>query len=427
MNTTSDAPAPIAARIADPQAYADGEQLHEDFRWLRSNLPVSRAVVDKFDPFWVITKHADISEISRQHAIFHNGERPTVLTDQVSLATVRKLTGMPHLVRSLVQMDAPDHPKYRALTQTWFTNANLKKLEQRIRSIARAQIERMVASGGRCDFVHDVALMYPLRVIMEILGVPPEDEQRMLMLTQQLFGSQDPELNRSRQQLVDMEQAALQLQSVIADFSDYFRKLTLARRAEPRDDVATVIANGQIDGQPISEFEAMSYYIIIAAAGHDTTSSSTSGAMWALCEQPGELAKLRADPALIPGLVEEAVRWTVPVQHFMRTAMQDYELRGTKISAGDWLMLCYLSGNRDEEVFDEPFRFRSDRNPNKQISYGIGAHACLGQHLARMEMRILFEELIPKLASVELTGVPRRSASSFVGGPKNLPISFVLA
>jgi cytochrome P450 len=426
MNTTSDAPAPIAARIADPQAYAEGEQLQQDFCWLRAHQPVSRAVVDKFDPFWVITKHADISEISRQNALFHNGERPSVLSDQVSIATVRRLTGMPHLVRSLVQMDAPDHPKYRALTQAWFTNANLKKLEHRIRSIAQSQIARMMASGGRCDFVHDVALTYPLRVIMEILGVPPEDEPRMLMLTQQLFGSQDPELNRSRQQILDMEKAALQLQSVVADFSDYFRQLTLARRAEPRDDVATVIANGQIDGQPISELEAMSYYIIIAAAGHDTTSSSTSGAMWALCEQPGELAKLRANPALIPGLVEEAVRWTVPVQHFMRTAMQDYELRGTRISAGDWLMLCYLSGNRDEEVFEEPFRFRSDRNPNKQISYGIGAHACLGQHLARMEMRILFEELIPKLASVELAGVPRRSASNFVGGPKNLPISFVL-
>jgi cytochrome P450 len=322
-------------------------------------------------------------------------------------------------------MDAPDHPKYRALTQTWFTNANLKKLEQRIRGIARSHVERMLASGGQCDFVRDVAATYPLRVIMEILGVPPEDEPRMLMLTQQLFGSQDPELNRTRQGVLGMEELARQLHAVVADFSDYFRKLTLARRSEPRDDVATVIANGQIDGRPIEDFEAMSYYIIIATAGHDTTSASTSGAMWALCEQPGELAKLRDDPALIPGLVEEAVRWTVPVQHFMRTAMQDYPLRDVVIRAGDWLMLCYLSGNRDEEVFEEPDRFRSDRNPNKHISYGTGAHACLGQHLARMEMRILFEELIPRLAAVELAGTPRRSASNFVSGPKTLPIRFV--
>ena len=307
---------------------------------------------------------------------------------------------MPHLVRSLVQMDAPDHPKYRALTQQWFTNQSMRKLEERIRAIARAQVASMIERGGECDFVRDVAVMYPLHVIMEILGVPREDEQRMLMLTQQLFGSQDPELNRSRQVVLDMAEMVQQLQAVVADFSEYFRKLTESRRAQPRDDVATVIANAQIDGRPISDFEAMGYYIIIAAAGHDTTSSSTCGAMWALCEQPGELEKLRANPSLIPGLVEEAFRWTVPVQHFMRTAMEDYTLRGVPIAKGDWLMLCYLSGNRDEEVFEAPFTFRSDRSPNKHISFGTGAHACLGQHLARLEMRILFEELIPKLKSV---------------------------
>jgi cytochrome P450 len=418
-------PAHIAANLVDPLAYCD-RGLHNDFAWLRAHLPVSRAEVNGFDPFWVVTKHADIAEISRQNALFHNGDRPTVLTDKASEAFVRSVTGMPHLVRSLVQMDAPDHPKYRSLTQQWFTHQSVKKLEERIRGLARAQVEMMIALGGHCDFVCDVAVMYPLQVIMEILGVPHEDEQRMLLLTQQLFGSQDPELNRSRQVVLDLAEMLQQLQAVVADFSEYFGKLTAARRAQPRDDVATVIANAQIDGRPISDFEAMGYYIIIAAAGHDTTSSSTSGAMWALCEQPGELDKLRANPALIPGLVEEAVRWTVPVQHFMRTAMQDYELRGCRIAAGDWLMLCYLSGNRDEEVFDAPFTFRSDRSPNKHISFGTGAHACLGQHLARLEMRILFEELIPRLRTVELTGEPRRSASTFVGGPKTLPIRFTL-
>jgi cytochrome P450 len=418
-------PPHIAANLVDPLAYCE-HGLHNDFTWLRANLPVSRAEVNGFDPFWVITRHADIAEISRQNALFHNGDRPTVLTDKASEAFVRKLTGMPHLVRSLVQMDAPDHPKYRSLTQQWFTHQSVKKLEERIRALARAQVEKMIAQGGHCDFVRDVAATYPLQVIMEILGVPHEDEQRMLVLTQQLFGSQDPELNRSRQVVLDLAEMLQQLQAVVVDFSEYFRKLTEARRAQPRDDVATVIANAQIDGRPISDFEAMGYYIIIAAAGHDTTSSSTSGAMWALCEQPGELDKLRGNPALIPGLVEEAVRWTVPVQHFMRTAMQDYELRGCKIAAGDWLMLCYLSGNRDEEVFDAPFTFRSDRNPNRHISFGTGAHACLGQHLARLEMRILFEELIPRLRTVELTGEPRRSASTFVGGPKTLPIRFTL-
>ena len=418
-------PAHIAARLVDPHSYAEARGLHSDFAWLRANLPVSRAEVSGFEPFWVVTKHADIAEISRQNTLFHNGDRAAVLTDRASEAFVRQLTGMPHLVRNLVTMDAPEHPKYRALTQQWFTNQSVRKLEERIRALARAQVQKMIART-QCDFVRDVAVTYPLQVIMEILGVPHEDEPRMLMLTQQLFGSQDPELNRTRQVVLDLSQAMQQLQAVVEDFSGYFRKLTAARRAQPRDDVATVIANAQIDGRPISDFEAMGYYIIIAAAGHDTTSSSTSGAMWALCEQPGELEKLRANPALIPGLVEEAVRWTVPVQHFMRTAMQDYELRGCRIAAGDWLMLCYLSGNRDEEVFEEPFTFRSDRNPNRHISFGTGAHACLGQHLARLEMRILFEELIPRLKTVELTGEPRRSASTFVSGPKTLPIRFTL-
>jgi cytochrome P450 len=416
-------PPQIAANLVNPVVYSDLQRLHEDFTWLRANLPISRAEVDGFDPFWVVTRHADVAEISRQNALFHNGDRPTVLTDRASEAFVRKLTGTPHLVRALVQMDAPDHPKYRALTQLWFTHQSLKKLEGRIRDIAKAQVAQMLEKGGECDFVRDVALHYPLHVIMEILGVPREDEPRMLLLTQQLFASQDPELNRTRQ-IVDLEQAVRQLQAVVADFSQYFRKLTEARRTDPREDVASVLANAQIDGRPISDFEAMSYYIIIAAAGHDTTSSSTSGAMWALCDQPGELAKLRANPGLIPGLVEEAVRWTVPVQHFMRTAMEDYTLRGANIAAGDWLMLCYLSATRDEEIFEAPFEFRSERSPNRHIAYGLGAHACLGQHLARMEMRILFEELIPKLKCVELAGEPRRSASTFVGGPKTLPIRF---
>ncbi|MGH8187701.1 MAG: cytochrome P450, partial [Steroidobacteraceae bacterium] len=331
-------PEHIAASLVNPLAYGEANKLHADFAWLRANRPVSLAQVEAFDPFWVITKHADIAEISRHNALFHNGDRPTVITDRASEAFVRKLTGMPHLVRSLVQMDAPDHPKYRALTQQWFTNQSVRKLEERIRNIARAQVAAMLERQGECDFVRDVAVSYPLHVIMEILGVPREDEARMLMLTQQLFGSQDPELNRSRQVLLDMAEMVKQLQAVVADFSAYFGKLTEARRKQPQDDVASVIANAQIDGRPISDFEAMGYYIIIAAAGHDTTSSSTCGAMWALCEQQGELDKLRGNPALIPGLVEEAIRWTVPVQHFMRTAMEDYTLRGVPIAKGDWLM-----------------------------------------------------------------------------------------
>ena len=420
-------PDEISWALVDPTAYA-GPRIHETYKWLRANNPLGVAdLAGHYDPFWVVTKHADILDISRQNALFHSGDRPTTLTSQAADAHVRKMTGgSPHLVRSLVQMDAPDHPKYRALTQAWFMPNNIKGLEARIRGIARGAVEKMLATGGECDFVRDVAMLYPLHVIMEILGVPAEDEPRMLMLTQELFGSADPDLGR-KVDVTDPMQMTEAIQAVLADFYRYFAKITAERRAHPRDDLATVIANSMLDGAPISEFEALSYYVIVATAGHDTTSSSTAGAMWALCENPGEFAQVKSDPARILGLVDEAVRWTTPVKHFMRSATSDTELRGRKIAKGDWLMLCYASGNRDEDVFPDPGIFRSDRSPNRHLSFGYGGHLCLGQHLAKMEMRILFEELLPRLSSVELAGEPRQSQAVFVNGPKRLPIRFAAA
>src|ERR1700744_5533440 len=349
-------PDEIAVTLVDPKAYGSGK-IHDSYTWLRANNPLGRAEVEGYDPFWVVTKHADILDVSRQNALFHNGDRATTLTNQKADAQVRKMTGgSPHLVRSLVQMDAPDHPKYRPLMQSWFLPQNIKSLDERIRRIARGAVERMLATGGAFDFVTEVAMGYPLHVIMEILGVPPEDEPRMLMLTQQLFGATDPEMARQLE-LDDPAKMMEIVQSVLMDFFNYFAKIRATRRDHPQDGLATVIANSKIDGQPISEFEALSYYVIVATAGHDTTSSSTAGAMWALAEDADELAKVKSDPALIPGLIDEAVRWTTPVKHFMRSATEDTELRGRKIAKGDWLMLCYASGNRDEEIFEDPFRF----------------------------------------------------------------------
>lgn len=421
-------PVEIAAEVVDPKAHADGARLHDAMRWIRANNPLGRAELEGFDPFWVVSKHADILEVSRQNSLFHSGDRQTTFTSQEADAKVRKLTGgSPHLVRSLVQMDEPDHMKYRALTQSWFMPQNLKSLEARIREIARGFVDRMADMGGECDFVEDVALHFPLHVIMEILGVPEADEARMLKLTQELFGASDSEMNREGSASMDADAGIQAIQAVLADFFMYFNAITEARRAHPTHDLATVIANGQINGEPISPFEAMSYYVIVATAGHDTTSSSTGGALWALCENPGELAKVKANPALIPGLVEESIRWTTPVRHFMRSATADTELRGRKIAEGDWLMLCYPSGNRDEEVFEDPFAFKVDRSPNKQLAFGYGAHLCLGQHLAKMEMRILWEELLPRLKKVELSGEARLSEGMFVNGPKRVPIRYEMA
>jgi hypothetical protein len=422
-------PDEIARTILTPKAYAEDTPVQDAFRWLRANAPLGRAEVEGVYPFWIVSKHADILEVSRQNDLFHSGDMSTTFTTIEGDRTVRKLTGgSPHLLRTLVQMDAPDHPKYRLLTQSWFLPQNIRSLEARIREIAREHVDRMAELGGECDFVRDVALTFPLRVIMEILGVPPEGEPRMLKLTQELFGAADPELNRSSREGGDGEGGGLgDLQAVIADFFMYFKAITDARKAQPGPDLATVIANGKIDGAPINDFEAMSYYVIVATAGHDTTSSSTAGAVWGMCEHPAAFAAVKADPSLIPGLVDEAIRWVTPVKHFMRSATADAQVRGQKIAKGDWLMLCYPSGNRDEEVFDEPDVFRPERKPNRHLAFGYGAHLCLGQHLAKMEMRILFEELMPRLKSLEFAGTPQRSEAAFVSGPKRLPIRYTMA
>jgi cytochrome P450 len=418
-------PDEIADVLVSPAAYAS-EELFDAYRWLRANNPLGVAEVEGYDPFWVVTKHADILEISRNNVRFPSAVTATTLMKQADIARARAITGTPHYVRSLVQMDEPDHMKYRLLTQAWFMPANIRKREADIRALAKQAVDAFIAQPGRCDFVKDVALNYPLRVVMNILGVPEADLPRMLRLTQELFGATDPDTQRFKDAL-DSEQYRQLLLAVVQDFTDYFEAITADRRAHALDDLATLLANAEIDGAPLPPFERTGYFTIVATAGHDTTSSSTAGAMWALATQPGLLERVKADPALIPALIEEAIRWTTPVKTFMRSAAEDTELRGRQIKANDWLMLCYASGNRDEEVFPNPDTFDIDRTPNRQLAFGNGAHLCLGQHLARLEMRILYEELLPRLKSVRLDGEPRYSESFFVNGLKTLPIAFELA
>ena len=429
MIDVMDVPDEIAAAVVTPSAYAEDKPVHDAFRWLRAHAPLAKVELDGLYPMWIVSKYADILEISRQNDLFRSGDRATTFTTIKGDEIVKGMTGgSPHLLRTLVQMDAPDHAKYRVLTQSWFLPQNIRRLEARIREIARDHVDRMAAMGGACDFVGDVALTFPLRVIMEILGVPPSDEPRMLKLTQELFGAADPELNRSRASTSGEGDGGLgDLQAVIADFFMYFKQITDDRKARPTEDLSTVIANSVINGAPINDFEAMGYYIIVATAGHDTTSSSTAGAVWGMCQFPEAFAKVKADPSLIPGLVDEAVRWITPVKHFMRSASADTEVRGEKIAKGDWLFLSYPSGNRDEDVFDDADTFRPERSPNKHLAFGYGAHLCLGQHLAKMEMRILFEELMPRLKTLAFAGDPTRSAGAFVGGPKRLPIRYTMA
>src|SRR5216684_1749386 len=411
--------------IASPKAYAKQKSLLAGLRWLRANLPLGRVESEDFDPFWLVTRHADISRIIRQHDLFHNGDRAHTLVPRASDDMARTLTGgSPHPIRTLVHMDEPDHSKYRRITQSWFTQQRVKSLEDRIRSIARASIDRMAERGSACDFVRDVAIHYPLQVLMQILGVPEEDEPRMLKLTQELFASEDEDLGHGEAAAGDPARHAKELFRLLGEFQAYFVPLMERRRASPAQDLASVIANAEVDGKPINHFEAVSYYVIVAAAGHDTTSSSISGGLWALCENDDAFRKLKADAGLIPRFVEEAIRWTTPVHHVMRTATADVELGEQRIARGDWLMLSLLSANRDEEVFDQPNRFRLDRDTSGNALFGLGVHTCLGQHLARLEIRIFFEELLSRLESVEIAGRPRRSASIFIGGPKTLPLRY---
>lgn len=412
--------------IVNPEVYAHMDQLDAAFARLRAEDPVAWCEPEAFRPFWAVTKHADIMEVSRQNKLFTNGERE-MLSYESAEERVYAQTGGPHLLKTLVQLDDPMHYKLRHLTQDWFMPHKVKTREDAIRTIAKEFVDRMEDMGGECDFQQDIALYYPLRIIMQILGVPVDDEPMMLKLTQEIFGAQDPDLMRDKELAGggNADKGLSSIQETLAQFFMYFTNITQDRRENPKDDVSTVIANGTVDGEPIGQLEAMSYYIIVAAAGHDTTSASTGGGVLGMLNNPAQLKKMMDDPkGMSRTAVDEAIRWTTPVKHFMRTAQDDYELRGRKILKGESLLLCYPSGNRDEEVFDDPFEFRVDRSPNKIISFGHGGHMCLGMHLARLEMQAIYEELFSRVKSIELAGDPTFIRANFVGGPKSIPVRY---
>lgn len=406
-------------KIAYPETYADEKELHNIFTFMRKNDPVSWVEPDQYRPFWAITKHEDIIEIEKQNELFINDPR-TTLMDIPTEDAIKEFTGGSHLlVRSLVHMDNPDHQLYRSLTQKWFAPPNLESLKKDIRNIAKEYVNKMVDHGNECDFAKDVAIFYPLRVIMSILGVPKEDEPRMLRLTQELFGGRDEDMIRD-------ESETSSESNTITDFFEYFTALTEDRRKNPTNDVSSVIANAQINNEQLGHLEAMSYYVIIATAGHDTTSSSTAGGILALIENPEQLSKLKNNPSLMTSAVEETIRWVTPVKNFFRTAAQNYDLKDRKIKKDDSILLCYPSGNRDEEIFDDPFQFKVDRSPNRHLAFGHGAHLCLGKYLAKIEMEIFYEELFKKIENIELNGEPEWVKASFVSGLKSLPIRYTL-
>lgn len=403
--------------FVDPSAYADEARFDAACALLREEDPVHWVEGDGlgFNGFWAIAKHADVFEIETRHQIFLNEPRPVLGTADDD----RRRAENGDLLRTLIHVDEPEHRKLRGVTSEWFLPKNLVKLDDKLNGLASRFVDRMLEFNGECDFARDVCMQMPLNVILSILGLPESDYGRMLTLTQELFGSADEDMRRGDD--------PAEIIQVLQDFFAYFTALTEARRAEPTGDLASVVANATIDGDPLTMMQTISYYVIAATAGHDTTASAMAGGMLALIENPEQLARLQADPSLMATAADEMIRWVTPVKHFMRTATEDYVLRGRTIKAGQSVLLSYPSANRDEEVFENPYMFDVGRSPNKHLSFGFGVHYCLGAMLARMELKALFNELVPRLRHVELAGEPALMKTVFVGGLKRLPIRFDLA
>jgi cytochrome P450 len=404
---------PAARVLADPQGYADESRLYESLAQLRQHAPVSWVDVEGYRPFWAITKHSDIMDIERQNDLFTNYPRPLLAITEADDALLRDLDAGTGL-RTLIHMDDPHHRDVRKIGADWFRPKVLKALKARCDELAKVWVDKMAEKGPELDFMTEIAVNYPLYIILTMLGLPDSDFPRMLKLTQEMFGGNDEEFQRGG----DVED----MLAVLMDFFNYFSALTASRRANPTEDLASAIANAKIDGEPLSDMDTLSYYVIVASAGHDTTSAGIAGGLRALLEHPDQLARLQNDMPLMPTAVEEMIRWVVPVKEFMRTAQQDTEIRGVPIRKGEAVYLAYTSANRDEDVFTNPEKFDIGRDPNKHLSFGYGVHFCLGASLARMEMNSFFSELIPRIKSIELAGEPELMATTFVGGLKHLPI-----
>jgi cytochrome P450 len=404
--------------LATPTAYTDEKALHEALTRCRRHSPVAWVHAEGYKPFWAITKHADVMDIERRNDLFTNEPRPLLqYSGMEDVLREQRSAGVG--LRTLIHMDGPHHRDMRKIGADWFRPKAMRDLKIRVDELARIYVDKMVEKGPECDFVQEVAVNYPLYVILSLLGLPESDFPRMLKLTQELFGSDDAELRRGSNSLDDVL-------AVLMDFFSYFAALTASRREHPTSDLTSAIANATINGEPLSDMDTASYYVIVASAGHDTTSAGIAGGMLALIDNPAELNRLRDDMSLMGTTIEEMIRWVVPVKEFMRTARADTEVRGVPIAEGESVLLSYVSANRDEEVFADPFRFDVGRDPNRHLSFGYGVHFCLGAALARMEMHSFFTELIPRLTSVELTGDPEFMATTFVGGLKHLPIRYSL-
>ena len=399
--------------------YAEHGPPHDLWTRLRNESPVHHCEPASYEPFWAITKHADVIEISTQPELFRS-EPGIVVLDRTQEAAFE--TSAFSMMRVIIMIDPPEHREVRKVSSHVFTPRAIRTLDDLIDRSAREVVDRLAVDGGEgeCDFANDVAAAHPLRILSTMLGVPLEQEPDILRLTNQLFANEDPELQREGE---DRTRALMELGQ---ELYQLFDGIIQDRQGCPRDDLASVLANGLIDGEPMGPMEMVGYFLIIFTAGHDTTKNALVGGMRAFIENPDELAKVRAHPERVEKAVEEIVRWTSPVNYMKRTAAQATVIGGQKIGAGESLVMFYASANRDEEVFDDPFNFRVDRDPNRHLGFGIGEHFCLGANLARRSQRALLLQLARRLEWAELAGEPEQIQSSFVVGLKHLPMRYRL-
>ena len=389
----------------DPQLYNPDTFVaavpHDIFATLRREAPVFRQAAPNGTSFWALTKYHDIVAASTDNATFSSARG----------TNIEEMQGGTELM--IVNMDPPRHTKLRNLVSKGFTPRMVRAMELHVRDIA-TQIIDNVAKRGECDFVTDVAAELPLQVIAELIGVPLEDRHLVFQWSNQMIGLEDPEYGNS------MEVAT----QAAAEMFAYAEKLANERRRSPHDDLVTVLIDAEVEGEQLTPLEFNVFFMLLAVAGNETTRNLISGGMLALSEHPDQHARLLEDPALVPTAVEEMLRWVTPVMYFRRTTTRDVEISGHQIAAGEKVTLWYISGNRDEEVFG-PERFDVGRDPNPHLGFGGGgAHFCLGASLARLEIRIMFEELLRRLPDIQLAGPVARLRSNFISGIKHMPVRF---
>ena len=421
---------PADLNLNNPELFQNNEA-HDIFRMLRREDPVFwNEGGDTFNGFWAITKYEDIRYISRNPEMFISskgiagpGLRPEALAAQ--MAENPAATADQGNV-SIITMDPPRHVKMRRLVNKGFTPRAVNAMEAQIRQITNDILDG-IAKKGSVDFVVEVSSQLPLAVICGMVGLEKKDWPLMFELTNKVLGSGDPEYQTDIPEEERGTGAAARATAMqgFGRMLEFFRAVLEERRAHPREnDLVSILLEAELEGEKLSEGDVLAFCFLLIVAGNETTRNGISGGLQVLCENPAEKARLLADMSLMDSAVEEICRWTSPLHHMARQATVDAEIRGKQIKAGDRLIMWYLSANRDEDIFDEPYRFNITRDPNEHLAFGIGEHFCLGAGFARKEIKVMFQELFRRFPDIEMDGEPERLRSNFINGVKHLPVRF---